>query len=363
MNMDWNESTLWSLRIHELRDLARKIGVKCPTALKKNDLVEQSMSILRGDSKPYKALNKKGRPTKNRGNFNGVSSSSFLPNEEDFRSAIALNEGEDFNFEVNMSQIEYNAELSEQIEGLVEISENGVGIVRVKNYETSEEDVFIHESFIKQHNIVSGDFIKAYVRVIIFGRPRAVVKVISVNEGCDFSAEKETNLEVLNKIVKPAELVLVLQNEYSTTKLATEIFEKLFNGVNIYASAYEKVKHENTQNKIFACVDSFKTYKDVFCCYNMAIYRAIVLSKKTQVTLVINSLTAFYRSIESILCGQIENPSKLAIAVKEYILKMFKKAMQNNVTLIVVDSPFVENKIKEFLQFELPPIADHVIEK
>ena len=39
MNKEWDESTLSSLRIHELRDLARKIGVKCPTALKKEDLV------------------------------------------------------------------------------------------------------------------------------------------------------------------------------------------------------------------------------------------------------------------------------------------------------------------------------------
>ena len=45
MNKEWDESTLSSLRIHELRDLARKIGVKCPTALKKEDLVSQSMQI------------------------------------------------------------------------------------------------------------------------------------------------------------------------------------------------------------------------------------------------------------------------------------------------------------------------------
>lgn len=55
---------LKNLCIYELRKLAREIGVKSPTSLKRADLIEKINSIKSGKELPYKRTTKKGRPVK-----------------------------------------------------------------------------------------------------------------------------------------------------------------------------------------------------------------------------------------------------------------------------------------------------------
>ena len=93
MNKDWDESTLSSLRIHELRDLARKIGVKCPTALKKEDLINRSMQILNGETEPYKAKDGKGRPSKSESQINTLMG-FFMPDKISFDDTINFASGD-----------------------------------------------------------------------------------------------------------------------------------------------------------------------------------------------------------------------------------------------------------------------------
>ena len=86
-NYEWDETTLGSLRIHELRDLARKIGVKCPTAKKKEDLISQSMQILKGEAQPYVAPSKKGRPNKSTSQVKSLVE-FFMPEDLEIASDI-----------------------------------------------------------------------------------------------------------------------------------------------------------------------------------------------------------------------------------------------------------------------------------
>jgi hypothetical protein len=48
-----------NMRIYELRDYARKIGVKSPTSKVKSELIEQIRLIESGEQKPHKTV--KGR--------------------------------------------------------------------------------------------------------------------------------------------------------------------------------------------------------------------------------------------------------------------------------------------------------------
>ena len=50
-----------NFNIHELRKIARNIGVKCPTSLKKTELIIQIEKIKNGKQQPY-FNNGKGRP-------------------------------------------------------------------------------------------------------------------------------------------------------------------------------------------------------------------------------------------------------------------------------------------------------------
>lgn len=361
MNKDWDESTLSSLRIHELRDLARKIGVKCPTALKKEDIINQVMQILNGESQPYKAPSKKGRPSKSDNQINTLME-FFMP--EDVNFDLPIKPQEDFDFFVNMPQVEYNMGKNEVVEGMVEIALNGVGIIRVNNFTTSSEDVFIHEMIIMNNKLQTGDYVEAYAKLIIPNRPRAVTKIISVNKNLKESKKvAEIECKELGKKLKMGDSVLMFSSNPSTNDFALKLFNELNDEVNMYVSAYEKQDLKNTQNQIYAYVNPYGTYKDIYCCYNLAINRAKVISSKTSVSMVINSLSSYYRALEALLCEKVENPAKLNVVVKEEILKCFKILKESGVKVIVVESLKLEPKIKEFFEFELSKIVDDVILK
>ena len=53
-----------NLNIYELRNYARKIGVKCPTQKKKLELINEIIKIETGEQERYFNKNKCGRPIK-----------------------------------------------------------------------------------------------------------------------------------------------------------------------------------------------------------------------------------------------------------------------------------------------------------
>lgn len=55
-----NEIELYCKNIHSLRQIAREIGVKAPTSLAKDDLIEAIIRIKEGIDKP--SYSNKGRP-------------------------------------------------------------------------------------------------------------------------------------------------------------------------------------------------------------------------------------------------------------------------------------------------------------
>lgn len=52
------------LCIYELRELARKVGVKAPTSLKRAELIKRINDICSGKEKPFSEIRVKGRPAK-----------------------------------------------------------------------------------------------------------------------------------------------------------------------------------------------------------------------------------------------------------------------------------------------------------
>lgn len=61
--MCYNKETLSKMRIYELRDLGREKGVRSPTSLKKQELVEKILEITCGEAEPYRT--NRGRPAIN----------------------------------------------------------------------------------------------------------------------------------------------------------------------------------------------------------------------------------------------------------------------------------------------------------
>ena len=52
------------LNIYELRALGRKFGVRCPTKLKRDDIISNIKKIKSGELEPFFRTSKQGRPVK-----------------------------------------------------------------------------------------------------------------------------------------------------------------------------------------------------------------------------------------------------------------------------------------------------------
>ncbi|MGN1208233.1 MAG: hypothetical protein ACI4TI_02070 [Christensenellales bacterium] len=65
MDKKINEQTLEGLGIFEIRNIAREVGVYSPTTIKKHELIEKIMRVIRGEDQPYVKKTKQGRPPKN----------------------------------------------------------------------------------------------------------------------------------------------------------------------------------------------------------------------------------------------------------------------------------------------------------
>lgn len=64
MNTNFTEEELYKLNIHELRDIARQIGVHSPTTKKKEELVELTLQIIYGVTPAVTKKKGAGRPVR-----------------------------------------------------------------------------------------------------------------------------------------------------------------------------------------------------------------------------------------------------------------------------------------------------------
>ena len=64
--MQYDVFQLYEMDIHALRNIAREVGVKAPTTLKKKELIDEILQMESGNQQPC-IPTKKGRPPKSNG--------------------------------------------------------------------------------------------------------------------------------------------------------------------------------------------------------------------------------------------------------------------------------------------------------
>jgi hypothetical protein len=62
--MKYDKESLEKMHVYNLRHIARDLGVKAPTTLKRKILIDEIILIQKNEKEPYKK-SKKGRPVKN----------------------------------------------------------------------------------------------------------------------------------------------------------------------------------------------------------------------------------------------------------------------------------------------------------
>ena len=192
-----DEKTLKSKKVVELREIAKTFGLQGYEKMKKADLIA---NLMREDPKeensnkddhdksvhsrdPQPGSNHEPRePRESRDNHEPRE-----PRENrDHHEPRETREGRDDRFEV---------------EGILELAEDGFGFLRFNNFLTSEKDIYVAPAQIRRFNLKTGDKIKGICRHPNDGnRFGALLYVVSVNGDEPGAAIKRPDFESLTRI-------------------------------------------------------------------------------------------------------------------------------------------------------------------
>lgn len=218
-----DEKTLKSKKVVELREIAKTFGLQGYEKMKKADLIA---NLMREDPKeensnkddhdksvhsrdPQPGSNHEPRePRESRDNHEPRESRENRDNHEpreprenrdhheprESREPRETREGRDDRFEV---------------EGILELAEDGFGFLRFNNFLTSEKDIYVAPAQIRRFNLKTGDKIKGICRHPNDGnRFGALLYVVSVNGDEPGAAIKRPDFESLTPIFPNERLVL-----------------------------------------------------------------------------------------------------------------------------------------------------------
>ena len=176
-----DEKTLKSKKVVELREIAKTFGLQGYEKMKKADLIA---NLMREDPKEENS-NKDDRDKSVHGRD---------PQPGSNREPREPRESRDDRFEV---------------EGILELAEDGFGFLRFNNFLTSEKDIYVAPAQIRRFNLKTGDKIKGICRHPNDGnRFGALLYVVSVNRDEPGAAIKRPDFESLTPIFPNERLVL-----------------------------------------------------------------------------------------------------------------------------------------------------------
>ena len=216
------------LRIHELRDFARQIGVSSPTTMKKEALIEKiheildvnDVAVINETSPTQESLDFFSLLTSQNSNIINdliVKSSKIqeghepVPNENgDLSNTLIMKKctrvdpnmpynypSKDFvgiNFNLSQQKVSFDSEISE-LEGYLDIHPNGYGIVRYNGFVPDSRDAYLTLALVKKYKLQKGDYVRGKVKYILEGKPKVMFDIISIDGNPDdpkFTPYEET---------------------------------------------------------------------------------------------------------------------------------------------------------------------------
>lgn len=211
-----NNPDLDKLKLAELKEIAKEVGVKNLSKYKKNELIEAIKEIKGIKSKEAtenvvkeksteKTSNQKPTESSNRNNENNKSKSEEkklrgLPNH----LTDEIPPGED----VNIAQ------------GILEVHTDGYGFLRRENFLSSDNDIYISPSQIRRFNMRTGDEIKGITRPPKSGEKfKALLYVKSINGLNPELSRRRPNFENLTPIYPTERINLEINSKGLSTRL------------------------------------------------------------------------------------------------------------------------------------------------
>ncbi len=195
--MNYNLEYIEKLRIHELRDYARKLGVGSPTTMKKEELLSNILEIVSS-----KGLQNTNNNEKEGLDFfalltaeNSSILSDLLDGNKKSKSAMLIKKGanadngildtnnmEPFTYSLGQNSAEYGSDDVVSLCGYVDIHTNGYGILRCEGFVPNDIDAFFTSALVKKYNLKKGMFIAGNAKYVIEGKPRVLYEITEIQD-------------------------------------------------------------------------------------------------------------------------------------------------------------------------------------
>lgn len=350
------KTKLESLSIHELRDLARQIGVHLPTTFKRDDLCDEIMKIVLGEKEPYRRKTKQGRPPKIARKFSDIAEVLIPQNNINDYNNISTFAVPDFIFRAE--NIQYNACEEISFKGYLKVLE-GYGIIRSLTLELA----YITLNYINEYSLVSGDYIEGTCKFIEDNR-RIVNNITMINDlsSKDYEYKKiskthDVQFENIddNKIAIGGTNVLY-KNSFDIKEFALKfvncsfvvlinINSKKDSGVNkISANTYECNLNFNLSDK--------EIYEYSSLIFDVGKRRA---EFGTCTTIIVNNLSEFIKANNRAITNNVvlsEIKPVVVRNIKNLLLSSFTSE-HSRFTIIDIENPKMQKIISDLFEFEL----------
>lgn len=389
---EFNIEQVQKLRIHELRDYAKTLGVASPTTMNKNELLNkikevfeigkpQPVTITDEDDMDFfslltsektnifnKLLDRVSKPE--RKNANKYDSKKL--NLSDFGSAP-------FSYAINQNEAEYSSE-TDIFGGYLDIHPEGYGIVRKNGFIPSEEDVYITESLVNKKGLKKGMYLKGKVKTIIVGKPKIMYQ-IDYNDYVVYKAKGDYDSLNYGRVGEELDLI---NNKFRVKKgerlyckgLSTDKVVGIANELTEENSCFTKVinikaKPEDNykSNQKMEIIDLPFNINEVEC---LNAIELIVERVKREVemgrpcVLFLNNFCDIVRTFNVAIEGFYDFSKLNAKAVSKIknILYMAKLSGKNQyVSVVCVDKDGISADLKNIANYEFLPLFNRVNDK
>jgi transcription termination factor Rho len=164
-----------SLALQNLREIAKKRGMKKISTLKKADLIE---ALLKKDEEDAAQL--------------AAQNGGKIPRSEQKKPDTPI---------VHKNELPSELDSGQNANGILEVMPDGYGFIRCANYLPGENDIYVAPSQIRRFNLKTGDIVNGNIRVKTQGEKfGALLFVKSVNEMKPEEATKRYNFEDMTPI-------------------------------------------------------------------------------------------------------------------------------------------------------------------
>ncbi len=204
MNID----NLSDLKLNELKEIAKALGIKSISKYNKENLIEL-IKITHSEK------SKKTHTSEH--NQENIQENVQEKSKEIHKKSIENNKE---SHKENYIKAQENNDTKE-IEGLLEVLPDGFGFIRSEDFDSGESDVFVSPTQIRRFRLKTGDFIKGLIRPVNDEKEKypPLIYVLGINNHSPENAYKRRNFEDLKPIYPTQKLNLVDSSKNITNRM------------------------------------------------------------------------------------------------------------------------------------------------